>query len=192
LVRAKIGRMSVTGEMGFEINCHASQHRTVRETLLKAGKDLGLKEVGFGASLSMRLEKSYGIWSREFTQAYTPQMTLFDRFIDFNKPDFIGKQAAVAEKEMQSARQLQVTLEVDAVDADASGYEPIWKDGELVGYVTSGGYGHTIGKSIAMALVNRELAIPGTELRIHVVGEERACRIIEPSPYDPMGKVLRA
>ncbi|MDO6962517.1 GcvT family protein [Rhizobium alvei] len=191
LIRAKVGRMSVTGEMGYEINCHASQHRSLRETLLKAGADLGLKEVGFGASLSMRLEKSYGIWSREFTQGYTPQMTLFDRFIDFTKPDFIGRDAALREKETQSARQLQVTLEVDATNADASGYEPILKDGKLVGYVTSGGYGHTIGKSLAMALIDRELAVPGTELTTFIVGDERACRVIPASPYDPEGKVLR-
>lgn len=192
LVRAKVGRMSVTGEMGYEINIPAAYHRTVRQTLLKAGADLGLREVGFGASLSMRLEKSYGIWNREFTQGYTPQMTGLDRFIDFDKPDFIGKQAAVAERDTQSAKRLLVTLEVDATDADASGYEPIWKDGRLVGYVTSGGYGYTIGKSLALALIDRELAVPGTELTTHIVGDERACRVIPSSPYDPEGKVMRA
>jgi dimethylglycine dehydrogenase len=191
LVTAKVGRMSVTGEMGFEINIPAAYHRTVRETLLRVGKDLGLKEVGFGASLSMRLEKSYGIWSREFTQGYTPQETLFDRFIDFSKPDFVGKQAAVAEKETQSAKRKLVTLIVDATDADASGYEPVWKDGKLIGYVTSGGYGYTIGKSIALALIDKDYAVPGMELTTHIVGDERACRIIEDSPYDPQGKVMR-
>lgn len=191
LVTAKVGRMSVTGEMGFEINVPAPYHRTVRETLLKVGRDIGLKEVGFGASLSMRLEKSYGIWSREFTQAYTPQETLFDRFIDFSKSDFVGKQAAVAEKETQSAKRRLVTIEVDATDADASGYEPIWKDGKMIGYVTSGGYGYTIGKSIALALIEKEHAVPGMELTTHIVGDEKACRIIEDSPYDPTGKVMR-
>jgi dimethylglycine dehydrogenase len=191
LATAKVGRMSVTGEMGFEINVPAAYHRTVRETLLRVGKDIGLKEVGFGASLSMRLEKSYGIWSREFTQAYTPQETLFDRFIDFSKPDFVGKQAAVAEKETQSAKNRLVTIEVDATDADASGYEPIWKDGKMIGYVTSGGYGYTIGKSLALALIDKQYAVPGTELTTHIVGDEKACRIIEDSPYDPQGKVMR-
>jgi dimethylglycine dehydrogenase len=183
--------MSVTGEMGFEINVPAAYHRSMRETLLKAGADLGLKEAGFGATLSMRLEKSYGIWSREFTQGYTPQETLFDRFIDFDKPDFVGKQAAVAEKETQGAKRLLVTLEVDATDADASGYEPVWKDGKLIGYVTSGGYGYVVKKSIAMALIDREYAVPGVELTTHIVGDEKACRVIENSPYDPEGKVLR-
>jgi len=191
LARAKVARMSVTGEMGFEINVPAACHRTLRETLLNAGKDIGLREIGFAALNAMRLEKSFGIWSREFTQGYTPQETLFDRFIDFSKPDFIGKQAAVAEKETRSAGKRLVTIEVDATDADASGYEPIWKDGRVVGYVTSGGYGYTIGKSIALALVDREFAGPGMELRTHIVGDERACRIIKDSPYDPAGKVMR-
>lgn len=191
LVRAKVGRMSVTGEMGFEINIPAPYHRNVRETLLEAGKDIGLREIGFGALNAMRLEKSYGIWSREFTQAYTPRETLLDRFIDFSKPDFVGREAALVEKESRSASKRLVTLEVDATDADASGYEPVWKDGRLVGYVTSGGYGYTIGKSIALALVDSEFALPSTEFRTHIVGSERACRVIEESPYDPQGEAMR-
>jgi dimethylglycine dehydrogenase len=191
LATAKVGRMSVTGEMGYEINIPAACHRTVRETLLKAGEELGLREIGFAALNAMRLEKSFGIWNREFTQGYTAQETLLDRFIDFSKPDFAGKRAAVAEKEARSARKRLVTIEVDAIDADASGYEPIWKDGRVIGYVTSGGYGYTIGKSIALALVEKEFAVPGTELKTHIVGEARACRIIEDSPYDPEGRAMR-
>ena len=85
-----------------------------------------------------------------------------------------------------------VTLEVDAEEADASGYEPLWSDGRRVGFVTSGGYGHTLEKSLAMALVDRELAQPGTGLSVHVVGVERQARVIEASPYDPQGKNMRA
>jgi dimethylglycine dehydrogenase len=191
LVTSKVGRMSVTGEMGFEINIPAAYHRTVRETLLKAGAEIGLREIGFAALNAMRLEKSYGIWNREFTQGYTPQETLFDTFIDFAKSDFVGKQAAVAEKETQSAKKRLVTLEVDTTDADASGYEPIWKDGVVSGYVTSGGYGYTLGKSIALGFVDKAFAAPGTELTTHIVGAERACRVIANSPYDPMGKAMR-
>jgi dimethylglycine dehydrogenase len=85
-----------------------------------------------------------------------------------------------------------VTLEVDATDADASGFEPVWKDGDLVGFVTSGGYGHTVGKSLAMAMVNTDLTEPGTELSVHIVGAERVARVIAASPYDPEGKAMRA
>ena len=85
-----------------------------------------------------------------------------------------------------------VTLEIDAVDADASGYEPVWRDGKKVGFVTSGGYGHTIGKSLAMAMVAPEAAAIGGELAVHVVGAERRAGVIAPSPYDPDGKAMRA
>ena len=84
-----------------------------------------------------------------------------DRWIDFSKDDFHGREAAMKEKQDNSASMKLVTLEIDSKDADASGYEPIWKDGKRIGYVTSGGYGHTIGKSLAMALVESDMSAPG-------------------------------
>jgi dimethylglycine dehydrogenase len=115
-----------------------------------------------------------------------------DRWIAWDKDDFVGKKAALAEREGPAPPHLLVTLEVDAVDADCSGYEPIWRGGSKVGFVTSGGFGHTIGKSLAMALVHPESAPVGTELAVHVVGAERQARVIAPSPYDPAGKAMRA
>ena len=96
LLRARIGRLSVTGEAGYEINCRMGDHIALRRLLLEAGADLGIKEYGFNALLSLRLEKSYGIWSAEFTQGYTPGMTGMDRWIDFDKAGFIGRDAALA------------------------------------------------------------------------------------------------
>ena len=75
--------------------------------------------------------------------------------------------------------------------ADASGYEPVWSSGNKVGFVTSGGYGHTVGKSLAMALVNADLAKVETDLTSHIVGVEREVKVIAPSPYDPAGAVMR-
>ncbi|UVC17995.1 GcvT family protein [Mesorhizobium onobrychidis] len=191
LVQAKVGRLSVIGELGYEIHCQANEHAGLRRALLAAGSDLGVTEYGFGAVNSLRLEKSFGIWSREFTQDYTPAETAMDRWIAFDKGDFIGRETALKERKAGSRRTL-VTLEIDAADADASGYEPIWNKGKLAGFVTSGGYGHTVGKSLAMALVDRDCAAEGTELTMHIVGVERTARILAPSPYDPQGKRLRA
>ncbi|WP_159587763.1 GcvT family protein [Chelativorans xinjiangense] len=191
LIRAKVGRLSVTGELGYEIHCQANEHATLRRTLLEAGKDLEAREYGFNALNALRLEKSFGIWSREFTQEYTPGMTGMHRWIAFDKGDFIGRQAALDERCAGPSR-LLVTLEVDAKDADASGYEPVWRNGERIGFVTSGGYGHTIGKSLAMALVDWEASETGLELTAHIVGVERSARIIPPSPYDPEGLKMRA
>lgn len=118
-------------------------------------------------------------------------MTGMDRFIAFEKGDFIGKAPALKEREA-GAKTLLVTLEIDATDADASGYEPVWRGPTRVGYVTSGGYGHAVKKSLAMALVDRDVARPGTELTVHVVGQERRARVIPASPYDPESKAMRA
>ena len=191
LIRARVARMSVTGELGYEINCRMGDHIALRRALLEAGAHEGIREVGFNALLSLRLEKSFGIWSAEFTQAYTPGMTGMDRWIAWDKGDFTGRAAALAERDGNGPAQRLVTLEVAAEDADASGYEPVWKDGRRVGFVTSGGYGHTMGKSYALALVDSAEAVEGNALSVHVVGVERAAKVIPPSPYDPDGKAMR-
>lgn len=192
LIRARVARLSISGELGYEINCSAVEHATLRRLLLDAGSDLGTVEYGFSALLSLRLEKSFGIWSREFTQDYTPGMTGMDRWIAFDKGDFVGRDAALRARDAGGASKILVTLEVDADDADASGYEPVWLDGRRVGFVTSGGYGHTLGRSLAMALVDRDAAAVGTALTTHVVGVERPARIIASSPYDPVGTRMRS
>ncbi|MGB1706079.1 MAG: GcvT family protein, partial [Paracoccaceae bacterium] len=153
LIQSRVARMSVTGEMGFELNCKMGDHIALRRILLEAGADHDIREVGFNAMLSTRIEKSFGIWSAEFTQDRTPGMTAMDRWIDWDKPDFIGKVAAVAERNGNGPEKIQVTLEIEDGDSDASGYEPIWSEaGDMVGFVTSGAYGHTVKKSLAMAL----------------------------------------
>jgi dimethylglycine dehydrogenase len=113
LLRAHVGRLSVTGELGYEIHCRAGDHTTLRRTLLKAGAPENIREYGFNALLSLRLEKSFGIWNAEFTQGYTPGMTGLDRWIDWDK-DFVGKSAAIAERDGNGPAQRQITLEIDA------------------------------------------------------------------------------
>ena len=113
-----------------------------------------------------------------------------DRWIDWDK-DFVGKAAAMAERDGNGPAQKVVTIEVDTLDADAAGYEPVWADGKMVGFVTSGGYGHTIGKSLAMAMVDQTHCAVGSDLTVHIVGKERSARVIAPSPYDPSGQAMR-
>ena len=98
----------------------------------------------------------------------------------------------MVERESPADSLKQVTLVIDSIDADADGYEPVWKNGERIGYITSGEYGHIVGKSLAMALVEPEFAIPGVELSAHIVGVEYPARVIDPSPYDPTGSAMRA
>ena len=193
LIQSHVARMSVTGEMGFELNCKMGDHIALRRILLEAGADQDIREVGFNAMLSTRIEKSFGIWSAEFTQDRTPGMTAMDRWIDWDKPGFIGKAAAVAERNGNGPEKIQVTLEIEDGDSDASGYEPIWSEaGEMVGFVTSGAYGHTVKKSLAMALIEPALANEGTAVTVHIVGVERRAKVITPSPYDPNGMAMRS
>ncbi|RWC49821.1 MAG: FAD-dependent oxidoreductase [Mesorhizobium sp.] len=192
MLRARVARMSITGELGYEINCGALEHTTLRRLLKAAGEEFGLAEFGFASGNALRLEKSFGVWSREFTQGYTPGQTGMDRFIAWDKGDFIGAEAARGERDGAPSKQVLVTLEIDAADADASGYEPIWHGGRLAGFITSGGYGHTIGKSLALAMVDRDVAAEGRELSTHIVGEERRAVVIAASPYDPAGAAMRA
>ncbi len=194
--RARVARLSITGELGYEINVPSNQQLTLYHALLEAGRDFGLVQIGFNAALSLRMEKSFGIWSREFTWAYTPAMCGLDRFIDVSRDSFIGAEAVRRERESGPTRQRLVTLEIDAVDADASGFEPVWLGGKRVGFVTSGAYGHCVQKSLALAYVDRAIAEdaggPAPALRVHVVGVERPCRIVPRSPYDPSGARMRA
>ncbi|MEL6297862.1 MAG: FAD-dependent oxidoreductase [Pseudomonadota bacterium] len=189
--RAKVARLSVTGELGFEINVPAAEHLPLYRLLKSAGADIGLVDFGYNALNALRLEKSFGIWNAEFTRAYTPAQCGFDRFIAFDKGDFIGREAAVAERDGAGPDKLLVTLDIAADDADASAFEPVWHGDARVGFVTSGGYGHTIGKSLALAYVDRAAAGIGTELGVHVVGDKRPATVIPPSPYDPDGKRMR-
>ena len=192
LIKPKVARLSVCGELGYEINCAMDEHITLREILLEAGRASDIREFGFYAMNSLRLEKSFGVWSSEFTQAYTPGMTGLDRWIDWTRQDFIGHQAAHKEQQEKSARETLVTLEIDADDADASGYEPVWQGDRRVGFVTSGGFGHYTGKSLAMALMDRDAASNDKLLDVHVVGKRLAARIVENPPWDPTGGRMRA
>jgi dimethylglycine dehydrogenase len=127
--------------------------------------------------MSLRLDKWFGSWGREFSPDYTPAETGLDRFIRWNKDaDWIGKTAAMAEKAAGPKRKL-VTFIVDATDADVVAWEPIWLDGAVVGWCTSGGYSHFTGKSLAIGFLPADRAVDGTEVEIEILGERRPARV---------------
>ena len=190
LLNAHIGRLSVAGELGYEINVPASEQLALRQLLLEAGRDHGLAEIGYDALNALRMEKSFGIWSREFTWAYTPGMSGLDRFVAFDKGDFIGREAALKERDKPSQRKL-VTLEIAAEDADASGFEPVWMGERRIGFVTSGAYGHSTGKSLAMAYLDRDAAAPGSAVEVHVIGVKRRATVLAGPAHDPTGARMR-
>lgn len=191
MLKAEVARLSLTGELGYEINVPASQQRALWSALCEAGEPLGLRQIGSRALDSLRFEKGYGIWSTEFAQSYTPAMAGLDRFIDFSKADFIGRDAALRERDTGPTQRL-VLIAIDSDDADAYGFEPIWAGTERVGFVTSGGYGHHTGLSLALAYIDAAVARQRPPLTVHIVGEQRPARILPELPYDPTGERLRS
>jgi dimethylglycine dehydrogenase len=190
LTQAVVARLSLTGELGYEINVPASQQRALWEALHEQGAPLGMRPIGMRAQDSLRLEKGYGVWSLEFAQSYTPAMSGLDRFIAFDKGKFIGRDAALAERAAGPSQRL-VLLAIDALDADVTGFEPVSAGTRKVGFVTSGAYGHHVGQSLGLAYIDRPIADKPVPLTVHVVGEPRAARILAEPPYDPQGLKLR-
>jgi dimethylglycine dehydrogenase len=189
---ALVARLSVTGELGYEIYVPAMYLQLLYDRLRAVGADVGLRSVGSYALNSLRLEKGYGYWSREYSRDYTPMMSGLSRFVDYDKPrDFIGKDAARRERDAPPARRL-VLLEVEALDAEASLYEPISAGKRVAGFVTSGGFGHTIGRSLAMGYVDARIADEQVPLEVSIIGDRRPCRILAAPPVDPRGERLRS
>jgi dimethylglycine dehydrogenase len=139
----------------------------------------------------MRLEKSFGSWAREFRPIYGPHEAGLDRFVDLGKPAFVGREAAVAERKRGGERKL-VTLEVDARDADAIGDEPIWHEGRVAGWVTSGGFGHRVQKSLALGYVDNQAAAATTGFEVELIGERRSAVRLAAPAFDPRGARMRA
>ena len=183
-------RISFTGELGYELWVAAEHQRRVYEALVTAGAALRLRHFGARALHSLRLEKSFGTWAREYRPVYDAVEAGLERRVDWRKPAFVGREAALRAR-AAGPRRLLVTLVVDADDADAAGDEPVWHEDRVVGAVTSGGYGHTVGGSIALAYVPAPLAQSAADFAVEILGERRrAVRAVEPL-YDPSGSRMR-
>jgi dimethylglycine dehydrogenase len=142
------------------------------------------------ALLSLRLEKNWPTWYRELRPIYGPFEAGLDRFVDLKKNDFIGRDAAMKERD-DGPKLKRISMIVDAKDADTLGDEPIWHRGEVVGWVTSGGYAHYVDRSMAQGYVPAELATDGCEFEIEILGERRPARIQAEPPFDPEGARMR-
>jgi len=186
-----LARVSFSGELGYEIYCAPQYQLKLYESLSEAGEDLGLRFYGNRALMSMRLEKSWGVWTLEFRPDFTPAQSGMDAFIAFDKEaDFIGKQAAMLEREQGPDKKL-VTLVVATEGLDCIHDEAIFHNGTCVGYVTSGGYAHHVQQSVAMGYVPAELAQDGAVFEIEMLGEMHQATYTATPLYDPAGNKIR-
>ncbi len=188
----RLVRVNFVGELGWEIHHPLEMQNHIFDALMDAGGDLELKPFGIRAMNNLRLEKSYRLVGTELSIEYAAFESGLQRFVHPNKGDFIGRDALVAWQQ-RGFQNAFVTLEVEGVtDADAIGNEPLFKDGEMVGRATAGGYGWRLGKSLALGFLKPALAELGTEVEIEILGKNHAARVIEDSPYDPQNERLRA
>lgn len=187
-----LARVSLTGELGYEIYVSPKDHLSLFKLLKSTAREMGkeLKNCGIYAFLSLRLEKSYGIWSREFSADYTPMMCGLDKFIDYEKADFIGREAVLRDRDIDTPQKL-FSFEVEAKDADVAGFEPIWHGKEIAGFTTSGGYGHTVNKSLAMGYLFSSYIDDNDEYEISILGERRSASLLKTPIYDPSGARMR-
>ena len=190
-VPCQIGRVSFTGDLGFEIWCAAEYQRSLYQLLLAAGAAHGMRHFGSRALNSLRLEKGFGSWATEYRPLYGPLEAGLDRFVAYGKnTEFIGRDAARREREEGGAWRL-CAFRVEARDVDVLGDEPIWHGGEIRGRVTSGGYAHAAGCSVALGYVPREWAAETDGWSIEIIDDRRpAVRLAEPL-FDPAASRMR-
>ena len=195
MVPAWVGRMTYSGDLGYELWVTPEYQLALYDALKAAGAAHGLADFGLRALLSLRLEKNYGTWFREYRNIYTPLEAGMDRYLRFDH-DFVGRNAVEAEQAAGGPKRKLVSFVVEpgigSDAADVIGDEPVWHNDTVVGWITSGGYAHYVGASIALGYVPIELAAPSTEgFEIEIIGIRRPARLQLAPLFDPDGKRMR-
>jgi dimethylglycine dehydrogenase len=185
-------RVSYAGELGWEVHTRTADTASVAATIHDSGQPMGLRPFGMYALNALRLEKGYRTWKGDLSTDYTVLQGGLNRFINWDKPEFIGKAALLKEAENGPSKQF-VTLLVDATDHDAPYMSTIWLGDRVVGETTSGGWGYRIDASVALGVVSVDCAKPGTELEVEIFGSRRRAVVQADAPlWDPENKHLRA
>ena len=189
IVPAVVMSISYSGELAYEIHVHNSQLHAAWLALREAGGPHGMKPFGTRAVDSMRLEKGYLHWKADILTEFDPFETGLDRFVDMEK-EFLGK-SALERRKSGGPRKILVSLALDAGDAPAHGGASVMKDGQVVGTVTSGGWGYRTGLNLAFAFVEPGMAADGTGMTVDLIGQQVPADVIGRCPYDPQTKRLR-
>ena len=185
-----LNRISFSGELGYEIYCKPQYLMRLADAIEEAGADLGYRWYGARALLSMRLEKGWGVWTMEYRPDFNAVESGMDVFINWKK-DFVGKEATLKARN-EGVSQKLVTMVIDTDEMDVAHDEAILKDGVPVGYVSSGGYAHHVGKSMAMGHVAAEFAAAGTTLQVEILGSFYDAEVLAGPIYDGNGVNMRS
>src|ERR1700730_4658049 len=185
-------RVTYVGELGWELHVPSEHLAAAHERLVAAGREFALAHFGLYAMESLRLEKCYRSWKADLTTEYTPLMASLERFVRLDKAaDFIGREA-LCKQAAAGPKERFVPLLVDATDADAAAVSIVYRGTEVVGLITSGGYGYRLKRSIALAYVRTDLTAPGTELEVEILGGRRRAVVAREPLYDSDNVRLRA
>ncbi len=194
MIPATVGRISFTGDLGFEMWVEPGYHAQLFDLLMEAGAQDGIRLFGGHALNSLRLEKSYGAWATEYRPIYNAYEAGLGAFVKPDKGEFIGRDAAVGTRDAGPKRRL-LAFTVDVPDgpdaADVIGNEPIWHQGSVVGFVTSGGFAHHCATSVAMGYVPLDVANSDTGFEIEILGEMRPAHPLVRPIFDPDSVVMR-
>jgi glycine cleavage system T protein len=182
-------RVTYVGELGWELYCPVEYGLRLWDTIWDAGREHGLAAGGYKAIDSLRLEKGYRVWGSDISPEDTPYEAGLGFAVKLDKDDFIGRDALLRKSE--PSRRL-ACLVLDDPRSVALGSEPVRVAGEIVGRVTSGGYGYTVGRSIAYAYLPVEAAVPGTSVEVEIFGEWNEGGVAEEPLFDPKGERIRA
>ena len=181
--------MNYVGSLGWEIHCPMDRLKDLYDAIWKAGEEHGIADFGVYAVNSLRLEKAYKGFGAELTNEITPVEADIMRFVKLDK-DFTGK-ADVAAARAKGPWISIVYCEVAAEDADVHGGEPVLDGDRVIGVTTSGGYGHTVRKSLCFAYVEPDYAAPGKRIDVEILGERRSATVLAEPAFDPGNDALR-
>lgn len=184
-------RVSFTGDLGWELHCRAEDQVALYEALLESGRQFEAGPVGSRALMSLRVEKGYGSWGRDYSPEYWPQECGLSRLVKTEK-HFLNRDAYLAVAQ-SPAREVMSFLDVRAEAADAMGGEPVFfANGAPLGQVTSGAFGYSVGKSLAIAYLKAGSVAAGDEVNVAILGMSTRATVLAAPAFDPEGKRLRA
>jgi dimethylglycine dehydrogenase len=183
-------RVNYVGELGWELHCPMDRLEALYDAVWAAGEAHGIADFGVYAVNSLRMEKAYKGWAAELTNEITPVEADIERFVAYDKEDFVGKAATLKVKQA-GASQICVYFECETGTSDVHGGEAVLDGERVVGVTTSGGYGHVTGKSLGFAYVEPALAPPGSRFEVQVLGERRQAQVLGEPVHDPRNERLR-